>query len=204
MTNLSQELSANQIGAIKNYLESLYPVVTFVKNDLRVGAIFSLELNNNEYPMIVTFTHENRLIMNTVIDGKTFRIHDSYESTKLEIDLFHIATEEEKERLVLNNFEMVNELDCLVFDKTYRIGVGYGSQLYHVHANCEQDALDILVDWFEEKEYYGMYSTYADIVEYHNDLNDDDEFEEMLDNYIVAGNHCHYIESDKLFIQEVR
>jgi hypothetical protein len=209
MTNLSKVFSSEQINAVERFLQSQYSVVTFIQSSQEYGVIFYVEKNDHEFPVIATFTHENRLILNTLNSDNTsvVRLEYTYEIAKLESLLYSIELDEKKKlerEQNMNNVKMINELDCLVFTKTFRIGIGYGSEWYGVHANCEQDALDILVDWFEENEYHGMYSTYAEVIEYHNDL-DDEELDEMVcSGYIVAGNHCHFLEADKIVISEIR
>jgi hypothetical protein len=84
--------------------------------------------------------------------------------------------------------------DETIYDKHYLICIDYFSVFYVISDN-EQDALDTLIDYCEEREYKGYFYSDEDLEEL-----TDEEREELL----VAGNHCRYISNDVLIIEELK
>ncbi len=86
--------------------------------------------------------------------------------------------------------EVVNG-DEDIWRNTYLVCVDYFS-VYLVIANHEQDALDILVDYFEERGYNGYFLD-------ENDLQDYDSEDDIL----YAGNHSLPLAIDQLIIEQI-
>ena len=93
--------------------------------------------------------------------------------------------------------KIINLNDRKYYDNIYKISLyNYSSNYNLVIANNEQSALDILVDYLEEKEEKEHLYSYTELIE--------EETEEEIENrYIVAGNHCYYILSEHLQITQI-
>lgn len=84
--------------------------------------------------------------------------------------------------------------DETIYDKHFLVCLDY-FKVYYVISYNEQDALDTLVDYCEEREYMGYFYSDADLEKL---------TEEERDDLLVAGNHCRYISNDVLIIEELR
>jgi hypothetical protein len=85
--------------------------------------------------------------------------------------------------------EVVNG-DENIWQNTFLVCVDYFS-VYLVIADHEQDALDILVDYFEDQDYTGYF------------LNENEIAETPDDEIITAGNHGRPIAIDQLIIEQI-
>jgi hypothetical protein len=88
--------------------------------------------------------------------------------------------------------EVVNP-DEGIWSNHYLIAIDY-FKVYYVIADCEQDALDILIDYCEERNYQGYFYTDEDLEEM---------TQEEQDDLLIAGNHCRYISNDVLIIEQL-
>ena len=83
----------------------------------------------------------------------------------------------------------INPQDFDMDYKEYRISLNnYNSEFYSVYGMHEQDALDTLVDYLEEKGYMGYFVTDEDGIEHTT----------------TAGNHCLQLEAEHVSIQEIK
>lgn len=72
----------------------------------------------------------------------------------------------------------------------YRVTLDLGVAFW-VNADCEQDALDYVIDYCEEHRFIGFIAS-------HGEIDEDDE-----DVFVCGGNHGLYLTTDTFFIQEV-
>ena len=66
---------------------------------------------------------------------------------------------------------------------------------YIVNANCEQDALDYLIDYLEEEEHDALLMSTEEMIEA--------EEEGFLEEYPSGGNHGRYIYTHNLRIEQI-
>lgn len=77
--------------------------------------------------------------------------------------------------------------------KSFKISLhNYDNEWFYVYASHEQDALDVLVDHLEKKRLTGFF------------LEKEDREEHLEDEgyYIVAGNHCLYLDPEHTHIEQ--
>ena len=93
--------------------------------------------------------------------------------------------------------KVVNPNDSDYYDKVFKISLyNYDNIFFYILGNCEQDALDILIDLLESKGETGHLNK---IIELEKDYSE----EEIENSFVVAGNSCYYINSEHLFIKEI-
>ncbi|AEZ50451.1 hypothetical protein F400_gp004 [Bacillus phage BCD7] len=80
------------------------------------------------------------------------------------------------------DFTFVNPNDIEYFDTSYIINYHNDKMDYIVYANCEQDALDALIDFLVAREETGLLYTREIIEEWNDDI----------DDYVSAGNEGRY------------
>ena len=92
----------------------------------------------------------------------------------------------------------INLNDRKYSNNLYKISLyNYSSNYDLVYANCEQDALDILVDHLEEIKENGHIYTYEQLLNYGmTEL-------EIDNNYVSCGNYSHYVNVEHLNIIEI-
>ncbi len=92
----------------------------------------------------------------------------------------------------------INTNDRKYFNNLYKISLyNYSDNYYLVYANCEQDALDILVDHLEEIKENGHIYTYEQLLNYGmTEL-------EIDTNYVSCGNYCNYVSIEHLQIEQI-
>jgi hypothetical protein len=77
---------------------------------------------------------------------------------------------------------------------TYRVSLdNYNDEWFIVGAYTEQEALDKVIDFCEEKGHKGCYWTQEEV----------DDFEMNEDYFVIAGNSCLYVNSEHLQIKKV-
>jgi hypothetical protein len=99
------------------------------------------------------------------------------------------------EQIKNDSINVINESDKKYYDKCYHITFSITNNItptFEIFADCEQTALDILIDSFDTGE-----NTENNIL-FDITIDDNDN-----DNYIVAGNYCRYIEVGSFNIVEI-
>jgi len=84
----------------------------------------------------------------------------------------------------MNLIKLNNEEKCF-YNRAYTIELLYGG-IYEINADCEGDAIDILIDYFCENKdkFRGYFFTDDELAE----LTEDD-----IQSYVFGGNDCKYI-----------
>jgi len=94
-----------------------------------------------------------------------------------------------------DDFHFINEDSTLEFNHfwshLYLIRLGRFGNQYLISANCEQDAIDFLIDFLEEVD-SGFLMSEEDVTE-----------EDFLDDYICGGNHSRYLNTHNIRIDRV-
>lgn len=88
-------------------------------------------------------------------------------------------------------------------EKLYKIGIGTGTAFVYelgVYAYNETEAVDLVADYLEEKEYNGLYGDYYDIADECGVGQDVEEYIEEY-GYICCGKHGIYMQI--VYIEEV-
>jgi hypothetical protein len=100
---------------------------------------------------------------------------------------------------IFDNVEIVNLDDWAekFWAHDYLITVTAQGLEFVVNAAHEQDALDELIDFFEQAGYHGLIATYQDLTE--DGLKDD-----QIDEYICGGNHGLYLTTEHVMIKSLR
>ena len=176
-----------------------------------MNTMTTLQTEKNEWVKNVLAYCESEQLFDFYLDEKHRNIRDisSQPSFKrIEQDIINTIQESEegKETTPFNSFHVMSTLTDVIeklinvlafinprdFDmdyKEYRISLNnYDSTSYAVYAMHEQDALDTLVDYLEEKGYMGYFVTSEDEIEH----------------TITAGNHCLQLEAEHVSIQEIK
>lgn len=156
--------------------------------NLKYGMVVSVELNYFEVVGTVTEISGN--------SDKFYIVDENGTEYKFYSDIHKVKIIDEAKFYDMENVEIVNNDDRQYFDNAYAVSIyNYDSMMYGVYANCEQDALDVVVDYLESEGKTGLFY-------------DLDEVEEMekdgyADMFVVAGNHCHHLDSSHIMIKEV-
>jgi len=99
-------------------------------------------------------------------------------------------------KLYRQEFNLVNPDDILnsFWDNTYLIHLTSQNILFVVNADCEQDAIDEMIDYIESMQWEGLLLDY----------NDPDDLE-MIEsgNYICGGNHGRYLSTYHIRIEKL-
>jgi hypothetical protein len=97
----------------------------------------------------------------------------------------------------MENVEIVNESDYKYFDSAYIVSVyAYSNEWFGVYANCEQDALDLVVDYLVSDNRTGFIYTPEEVLECEKDG--------FVDMFIVAGNECYSLDVEHLQIEQIK
>ena len=78
----------------------------------------------------------------------------------------------------------------------YKVTLGTGlawTKEFKVYANNEQEAIDLVADYIEVKEFYGLYSSHYELADLCEANQTVDEYAEA-NNLICCGNHGIYLE----------
>ena len=99
---------------------------------------------------------------------------------------------------MINNKIIVNPEDKKYFDGVYSISLNnYDNTFFIVCADSTQDALDKVIDYCEDKSFTGYYITQSETEE-------EGLTQEEIDSlFIVAGNHCLYVNVEHLHINKL-
>jgi hypothetical protein len=161
--------------------------------NLKVGMVVEVELNYGEVTGTVTEVCEGLVNDGFYMEdekGTMWKFYsDIHKVTILDEALFQNVEGE--------IMEIVNKDDFKYFDHAYKVSVHmYDNHYFGVYADCEQDALDRVVDYLEEKELTGYF--------YDQEEREELEKEGHEDIFIVAGNHCHNLDGTQIFIEQVK
>jgi hypothetical protein len=159
--------------------------------ELKVGMVVKVELNYGEVVGTVTEVCEG--LVNDgfyMVDEKGTNwkfFSDIHTTTILDEAIFH----------GMEGVEVINRHDFEYFDKAYKVSVyNYDGMFYGVYASDEQHALDIVVDWLEQEGKDGLFYDEHEIKELEEDG--------LSDILIVAGTHCHSLDSSHIHIRQVK
>lgn len=101
----------------------------------------------------------------------------------------------EENKIMSNNLlSVLNPNDIAFYDKVYHVEIGYYYSISTVvYADCEQDALDVLIDSLDKELTPGYF------------LNESDTEEAELGEFISGGNNGAYLSftNDEMRITEV-
>lgn len=172
------------IRSLKKHMEEL----EMSRPKLKVGMTVKVELNYYEVVGTITETSDSDMFYLVDENDTLFKFYsDINQVTILNDAIFHD----------MENIEVINPEDHDFYDNAYKVSLHYyDNNWFGVFASCEQDALDIVVDYLEEKGLTGMFYTVEEVEE--------DERNGNCDNYFVAGNHCHYLDAEYTQIEQVR
>lgn len=93
--------------------------------------------------------------------------------------------------------KIINPQDLDFADKIFKISLNnYNNAFYYIISDCEQDALDALVDYLESKRETGYLAQMSELINFYTE-------EEIENSFITAGNHCFLINSEHLCIKEM-
>ena len=156
---------------------------------LKIGMVVSVEFNYSEVVGTVTDLSGNSDAFYVIDEnGIEYKFYsDIHKVTIINEMVFH----------GMENVEIVNDSDYQYFDSAYKVSVhNYDNQWYGVYANCEQDALDEVVDYLESQGKTGVFYTHEEVIECEKDG--------YVDMFITAGNHCHNLNAEHVQIHQVK
>lgn len=170
------------IRSLKKRMEDL----EMSRPKLKVGMTVKVELNYSEVVGTITETSDSDMFYLVDENGTLFKFYsDVNQVTILNDAIFHGME---------NIYEVINPDDHDFYDNAYKVSLNnYDNSFYGVFASCGQDALDMVVDYLEEKGLTGYFYEIDEIEE-----------DQDCDGYIVAGNHCHYLDAEHTHIEQVR
>ena len=156
--------------------------------ELKEGMLVCVELNYSEVVGTITEVSDSDMFYLVDENGTTYKFYSDINKVKiLDKALFY----------GMENVEVVNKEDREIFSNAYKVSLhNYDSFLYGVYANSAQDALDLVVDYLENKGDTGYFYTLDEVEEMEKDGYETE--------FIVAGNHCHHLESEHVWIEEMK
>lgn len=176
------------------HLEMLTKKLNQLKGEIKMtnlknGMVVEVELNYGEIVGTITEVSEN---------NDQFYIEDEKGTMwKFYSDIHKVTILDEAIFHGMENVEVLNKDDFQYFDNAYKVSLhNYDNKWFGVYASCEQDALDIVVDHLEEKGLTGYFYNMQEREELEKDGHED--------MFIVAGNHCHNLDAEHVFIESVK
>ena len=88
------------------------------------------------------------------------------------------------------NYLNKDDYDEQFWCNNYKITVSSQGIIYIVNADCAQDAIDIVIDHCEKEAPGLLWSR-------------DEENEWEMDDYICGGNHCRYLSTHNVRIEQI-
>lgn len=159
--------------------------------NLKTGMKVEVELNYGEIVGTVTEVCEG------LVNDGFYMVDEKGTNWKFYSDIHKVTILDEALFEGMENVEVINKDDFKYFDGAYKVSIHmYDDKYFGVYADCEQDALDRVVDYLEETSRTGLFYDLQEVEEM--------EKEGYSDMFVVAGNHCHHLDASQIYISQVK
>jgi len=186
---VKQEIIDENMEHVQMLIKSLEKF-TQMKNEadkpaIKVNMTVKVELKNTEIIGVVTKISDNDLF---------YLVDENGDQYKFYTDINKVTIIEEGAFSNRENVEVVNPYDIKFYNKAYLVSLhNYDQHFFGVYANCEGDALDMVVDHLDKIGNDSYFYTLHDAMEYKRDG----------DSFITAGNFSRWLDCEHIYIMEV-